>query len=54
MAKCVVIKCDQMYHKNAFDYYALSEHFEELREGNSPPWYTITIDNDLNVAFQRE
>lgn len=53
MAECVVIRCEMLYHKDSFDYIALSELFDEVDEGCEVPFYEIVVDKDLNISFQK-
>ena len=41
MAKVVVVRCEQLYDRDCFEYTALSELFEEVPMGYLPPMYQI-------------
>lgn len=52
MAKCIVVRCELLYHNNAFEYVALSEDFAEVPEASIIPTYNIVYSaNGQTVTF---
>lgn len=52
MAKCIVVRCELLYHNESFEYVALSEEFAEVPEAGAIPTYNIVFsDNRQTVTF---
>lgn len=47
MSKVIVTRCEMIFHKDVFEYVALSPHFDELSEGESPPTYQVVLGDDV-------
>lgn len=55
MAKCIVVRCEFLYHNNSFEYVALSEDFAEVPEVGFLPTYNIVYsDNGQTIEFVPE
>jgi len=37
--KCVVVRCESMFHKDCLEYIAYSEYFESVEENGPIPFY---------------
>ena len=53
MARCIVIRCEMMWERRAFDYTALSDDFATVAEGEMIPRYAVAIQEGGNVEFRR-
>lgn len=42
----IVTRAEHLYYKGAIEYYALSKHFREVKEGEKIPRYTIEYNKD--------
>ena len=47
MRNCIVIRCEYLYDRDIFDYYAISPLFLECYEGAECPSYTLNQDGTL-------
>lgn len=53
MCKCIVIKCEHIYHSDGFLYVALSDEFDPLESGADVPKYDVVVHDD-RVEFKRK
>jgi len=54
MGRCVIFKCDFLYHSDRFEYIAWSPDFDEVPEGAEALRYTVVIGPNKSFAFYRE
>jgi hypothetical protein len=50
----VIIKCECLYHINAFEYIAFCDEFEEIKIGDEPLDYEITINDNKERVITRK
>lgn len=43
LATCIVVRAESLYHEDAIEYVAISEHFEEIPLGTRPPEYKCIL-----------
>ncbi len=53
LSTVIVTRCECVYHSAAFEYIALSRHFDKVPEGETVPEYTIEIEEGGNSEFKR-
>jgi hypothetical protein len=53
MAQVVVVRCEQLYWNDCFEYTALSELFEPVPIGMFPPMYRIIFTRDEDRLMVR-
>ena len=54
MGRCIVVRCEMMYHMDALEYVALSPDFDELPQGMIAPEYDVIIsDGGKRIEFKR-
>lgn len=56
MARCVIVRCEMIYDRRAFEYYAYSPDYDEMPENTCAPQYDVTIDTSETphkVTFTR-
>lgn len=46
MGKCIITRCEFMYHNGLLEYTALCDEFRELEEGESIPTYRMVFGNN--------
>lgn len=46
MGKCIITRCEFMYHNGLLEYTALCDDFRELEEGESIPTYRMVFGNN--------
>jgi hypothetical protein len=51
MGACIVVRAEALYTFDGIEYYALSEHFRPLEEGDKIPEYEGKIENNI-VSFR--
>jgi len=58
MAECIITRAESMYHEPTIAYVAISDLFEIVPYGETPPVYRVlfkNLTNDLNTfEFQKE
>lgn len=54
MGRCIIVRCEMMYHMNAFEYIAMSPFFDEVTEGMMAPEYEVHIsEGGARIEFKR-
>ena len=53
MSKVIVVKCEYLFHADAFEYHALSEDFEEVEIGYIAPMNNVIVKNGF-IVFEKE
>lgn len=53
MGKCIITRCEFMYHNGLLEYTGLCDEFRELKEGEMVPTYMIVFGNN-NVYISEE
>lgn len=54
MGRCIVVRCEMMYSRDALEYMALSPDFDEVPEGMIVPQYDVIIgDGGRRIEFKR-
>ena len=53
MGKCIITRCEFMYHNGLLEYTAICDEFRELTEGDTIPTYRIVFGNN-NVYISEE
>lgn len=54
MGRCIVVRCEMMYHIDTLEYVALSPDFDELPQGMIVPEYEVIIFEDgQRIEFKR-
>jgi len=48
MGECVILKADWLPHKDAIEYTAISDWFDEVPLGNEPAYYSIILTKEGN------
>lgn len=43
MGECLITRCEQLYHMDAFEYIAISDWFEEVSDGDLLPVYDFIM-----------
>lgn len=49
MGRCVITKCEHLFHNEQFEYFAISPDFDELLPGEITPVYEVKIDEIIDV-----
>lgn len=49
MGECCIVRCEQQYHSMAFEYIAVSPHFEAVPASMTVPWYDVVASDDGGV-----
>lgn len=50
LATVIVVRCEFMYATKTFEYTAISPDFEEVPEGEEPPYYDVSYDEDTEAV----
>lgn len=54
MARCIIVRCEQMYMTGTFDYTALSPDFDQMQPGEVVPEYVVDLGvSPETVTFRR-
>ena len=54
MGRCIVLRCEMMYHMNALEYIAMSPDFDEIEQGMIAPEYDVHIsEGGSRIEFKR-
>ena len=54
MGRCIILRCEMLYHMDTFEYVALSPDFDEVEQGVFPPDYEVYISEDgMCIEFKR-
>ena len=51
MSKCIIVRCELLFHVDRFDYVALSEDFSKVLPGMEIPDYEIVIGDNEQIMF---
>lgn len=50
MGRCIIVRCELMFDKNAFEYVAISPDFDLLPKGEIAPTYNVLVTFDAVSA----
>lgn len=53
MSQCIIVRCEFLWMEDAFEYKALSSHFEEVEEGCLIPKYHWIITSDGSISCEK-
>ena len=54
MGRCIILRCEMMYHMNALEYIAMSPDFDEIEQGMIAPDYEVHIsEGGARIEFKR-
>ena len=54
MGRCIVVRCEMMYHTNTLEYLAMSPDFDEIEKGMIAPEYEVHIsEGGSRIEFKR-
>jgi len=46
MSRMIVVRCEHLAMNDQFEYYAVSEEFDPVSQGEVPPYYAVEIDTE--------
>ena len=50
MGQCIIVRAEVLFHRDQIEYYAISEHFRTIEEGEVPPVYEWIFGEDGDVS----
>jgi len=54
MGRCIIVRCEMMYHADSLEYMAMSPDFDEIDQGMIAPEYEVHIsEGGERIEFKR-